>query len=808
LRLLLVATAVSSVAACEEKSITLDSGDPSTLEVRVYVDENGNGTFDSGDQGIASVTVTADGPLQLSGETDGSGVVALQGLVPGSYTLSISGSAPNGAVLATAPRPTVVAGFRGGSLRAEFRYAFEPGSITGRLFRDDNENGVFDADADLAAAGIGVSAEGTGGAEITTTTGADGSYSLTGLRPGTYTVTFDLPEDAELVGGDSFTVEVAPGAASTLQAIFTGELLIDISRARNAADGQSVTIEGTVNWAPSFDDRQIFLQDETGGISVFDFGLSDFAPGGLSIGDRVRLTGSRSSFDGEVQIGSLTAFEILGAGAPPIPAQVTAEDIAAGDYQGELVSLNGTVEQVDVLSFGNQMVLLRDEAGETFAVKVDSRTGVEADAWEVGTFFGVTGVLGTDEDEGGTDIEDDHPHRVEVRSEDDVQRGGATTSIADARQNPGATVVVQGVITWVPSFDDRVIFFQDATGGISVFDFGLSDFAPEGGFTAGHLIRMVATVGAFAGETQLGSVDDVDVLGTVAVPSPLGTTGARMNAGENQGELVTLSGTVDNIDVLSFGNQLVTLTDDAGTSFNVYADSRTGVEEGDWTVGSRFRVTGVLGANDDNTPAARVEVRGDDDVVQVAAGTISIAEARGMDGETVTVTGTVNRVLGWTNRQAFIQDETAGITVFTFDGLPALAVGDVVTVTGDIGAFNGEVQIGPESVDVTGQGEAPTPIQASGAQLNQGLFQGQLVELAGTVAAVEVINSFGTQEVTVLDADGASVRVFVDNRTGLSESDWTVGQEVTVVGVMGFFDGNDPGAQLEVILDTDVTFGS
>jgi hypothetical protein len=289
----------------------------------------------------------------------------------------------------------------------------------------------------------------------------------------------------------------------------------------------------------------------------------------------------------------------------------------------------------------------------------------------------------------------------------------------------------------------------------------------------------------------------------------MGVTGASINAGADQGELVTITATVDAVDNPSFDNQRVTMTDGAGTTFSVYSDGRTGLAIADWTVGQRYRVTGVLGFDDRNTPGAQLEPRGPADLVAAPGMGVSIAEARVLAGETVTVTGVVSRRIGWSggDDSMFIQDESGGITIFEFSGVPAVSPGDVVEVTGEIGAFNGEVQLGVDAVTVASTGgPAPTPIAATGDQLNGGLFQGQLVTYAGTVTTAVAFNSFGTASLGVTDSFGTTVTVFVDNRTGLDIDDFSVGQELVIVGVPGFFSGNDPGAQVEVIIDTDVTF--
>jgi len=732
LRPVALLAAALAVAGCDDSAVPLSSGTASSLQVTAFVDVDGDGMLGAGDEPISGLTITATGPVAISGETSAAGVATIQGLQPGTYTVTASGSLPTGAVLSTAASPSITAPFQGAELETTFRYAFAPGAIVGRLFRDDNANGQYDPDADLPAAGIAVTAERlSDGEEFEDVTDAEGAFEIRTLRKGTYAVSFGLPDNATLVGGDVVSVEVGAEGEVSLDAEFEGQLLIDIADARTAPVGQSVTVEGAISWAPGFDDRVLFVQDATGGLSVFDFNL----PAGLAIGDRIRMTGSAGAFDGERQVNSLTAFEVLSSGPPPVPVQVTAAGISAGENLGELVTIDGTVEQVDVLNFGNQMILLRDGNGDAFTVYADSRTGVEETAWEVGQVYGVTGPLGTDDDVGGTDLEDANPNRVEVRGLDDVQQGGATVAIGDARNAVGSTVAIQGVITWVPSFDDRVLFIQDETGGITTFDFDLADFAPMDGFEAGQLIRAVATVGEFRGEAQLGDFTSVDVLGTVALPAPEGVTGASINAGDDQGELVTITATVDAVENPSFDNQRVTMTDAAGTTFTVYADGRTGLQLGDWTVGERYRVTGVLGFDDRNTPAPQLEPRGPADQVVAPAGELSIAEARVLAGETVTVTGTVSRRVGWSGGDdaIFIQDESAGIAVFGFGAIPAVDPGDVVRIEGEIGDFNGEVQIDPADITVVATGgAAPTPIAVTGAQLNQGLFQGQLVTYSGT----------------------------------------------------------------------------
>jgi len=802
-----------ALAACSEETLSLDSGQPSTLTVRAYIDVDGSGAFDGADLPIADAGITATGDNgSLQATTDAGGLATFASVPPGRYSLSLNGDVPEGATLATATNPVVAAPYRSTALASEFRYAWEASHIGGRLYRDDNNSGAYEEGEDLVAAGITVhltsagarpSVETSSGlaaktgstpapADATAATAIDmetvtdetGGFQFHFLRPGTYTIAIDLLPTMQIEGGSSFSVTIGPAEFPLLDAVFTGTLRIDIGEARASAEGQTVSVEGVVTWHPGFDTRQLFLQDGTGGISVFDSDNPIAAEG-----DRVQITGSRSTFDGEIQIGNVASFVNLGPEGVPDARPVTAAEIDAGMYQGELVTLDGTVEQIDVLSFDNQMLLLRDGAGDAFAVKVDSRTGTASTQWTVGETYAVTGVLGTDESESGTDIEVDHPHRLETRRPADIVAGGSVVSIANARGMDGQSVVVQGVITWQNEWDDRVFFFQDATGGISAFYSG----AP--GLQRGDLVRIRGAISTFRGETQI-SPTDLQVLGNVAVPSPVGVTGAQIAAGMFQGLLVTVTGTIQDVnEVDSFGNQVVTLRDGTSTDLPIYVDSRSGVTASTWpAVGTMVRVTGVLG-NDDRAgnTGPRVELRDGNDIAMVNAGITSIAEARSMpSGTVVTVEGRVTWQTPWDTRVYFFQDATGGLSTF-HSGAPDLLIGDMVTVTGEIAAFRGEIQLGNiTNIQVATPGTAPAPRTVSASQINGGLFQGELVKATGTLMEVQTL-SFDNQRVTIRDGFGTDFLVYVDSRNGMMPADWpAIGSTVTVTGVPGTDDRDQP----------------
>lgn len=120
----------------------------------------------------------------------------------------------------------------------------------------------------------------------------------------------------------------------------------------------------------------------------------------------------------------------------------------------------------------------------------------------------------------------------------------------------------------------------------------------------------------------------------------------------------------------------------------------------------------------------------------------TIAEARAMTKGKVTIDGVMTTPdYGFNSGQFFVQDETAGVNVF-YSGVggsnnqddPAYTgwtAGDTLSITGTLGAFNGQVQIAPEAVLVTAAGTTrPSPAVITAAELlaNSDL-QGSVVKI-------------------------------------------------------------------------------
>jgi hypothetical protein len=137
------------------------------------------------------------------------------------------------------------------------------------------------------------------------------------------------------------------------------------------------------------------------------------------------------------------------------------------------------------------------------------------------------------------------------------------------------------------------------------------------------MVTVTGAVAAFRGELQLGNVTNIQVVTPGAAPTPRLVSGAQINGGLFQGQLVQATGTLIEVLALSFDNQRVTMRDGFGVDFTVFVDSRNGMMPADWPVpGTMVRVTGVLGTDDRDQPEGRgprIENRSASDVVVVTA---------------------------------------------------------------------------------------------------------------------------------------------------------------------------------------------
>ncbi|WP_052737605.1 5'-nucleotidase C-terminal domain-containing protein [Bacillus sp. SA1-12] len=142
---------------------------------------------------------------------------------------------------------------------------------------------------------------------------------------------------------------------------------------------------------------------------------------------------------------------------------------------------------------------------------------------------------------------------------------------------------------------------------------------------------------------------------------------------------------------------------------------------------------------------------------------ISIADARTKLGQEVTVVGTVtadNSAIGGGRLSTFIQDETAGINLFSISaaGFPDLKEGQQIKVTGTITSYRGLTEIEPntDGIEVLSENnQLPAPAEMSLLDLSNAELaepkEGQLVKASGFVQSVPSSPAGGGYNVTVID---------------------------------------------------------
>ena len=199
-----------------EQNDTYDAGMLRTgsLGDMVWEDNNANGIRDSGEPGIAGVSIQLAGmsgagsSVSLQTVTDASGVYKFSGLQPGVYTVTAllpagfrftKSDAGSNDVADSDGINGVVTGISvsSGTLYDNIDFGmFRFASLGDQVWEDINANGIRDA-AEVGVSNVTVSLSGTDGAgqsvTLITTTDNNGFYSFGQLVPGTYNVSVLLP---------------------------------------------------------------------------------------------------------------------------------------------------------------------------------------------------------------------------------------------------------------------------------------------------------------------------------------------------------------------------------------------------------------------------------------------------------------------------------------------------------------------------------------------------------------------------------------------------------------------------------------
>jgi DNA/RNA endonuclease YhcR with UshA esterase domain len=799
--------AIVIAAGCNKNSV---DGTAGTVVVRAFVDADGSGAFSASDIPIAgTVTLTDASGNATQALIDGTGTATFPDVSPGSYSATVQATPPSGAVLATAPAPTVVVPFQGGNVQAAFRYVLNPGTISGQLYRDDNGNGIFDAGTDTPAAGLTVAL--FAGSDLTalpiatTTTDANGLFHFATLRPGTYTVQVTPSPTMQIVGSPARNVVVTAATVAQTPFRFTGSLLIPIAQARNAAAGALVAVEGiALANAGLVGTNQLYIEDATGGILAFG------APtAGINAGDDVRIVGTLSLFNGELEIvaptgGALTVTKVT-SGTVPAAKIVTVPQMNAGSFLGQLITVPGArvVSVVTTSSTAYNVNFVGNTPADTFQVRVSNTSTVPilSTFWQVGRAYDVTGIDGIFNGE----------HQLKPRSSADIVVGALTLTIAQARLHPandtvnvvGTVYAGTGVYTQ-PNAANLTVYIEDATGGTEVFGIPANTV-----YVPGDSLSVRGVAALFSGEYEISKFASgppvISKLGTGATIVAKTITPTDFSAKLYDGQFIRVEGLL--VSAVSTPNASgaynVTSTSPDGTTITIRIDQSTvGILNTFWQIGTRYDVMGVaLNFVSGATTTPEVKPRSPADVALSNVNVVTIATAKlaANLNDTLTVEGIVTAARATFNvAGAYIEDATSGTQIFNLPLSLSLQVGDAVRVHGKMVVFSGENELEnnippTDSLKVTklGPGGILAPKVITGAQFLSRTFEGQLVTIQNVaIVTVGAAGGTGTYTVTGTAPDGSAMTIFMSGPVGAvppPAATFLVGSHYDVTGIASVF---------------------
>ena len=186
---------------------------PGTINGTAFDDLDGNGARDPGEPGIGNITVSllnATNTVIATTTTAADGSYQFTSVVPGTYTVRETdptgyiSTTTNTAPITLPPAGTSIANFGDQQL----------GSVSGTVFNDPNGSGVRDlGEGGLGAVTLTLIDATTGASVATTTTAADGSYSFTGVAPGSYRVQETDPNGYVSTTSNLVPISVASGGS-------------------------------------------------------------------------------------------------------------------------------------------------------------------------------------------------------------------------------------------------------------------------------------------------------------------------------------------------------------------------------------------------------------------------------------------------------------------------------------------------------------------------------------------------------------------------------------------------------------------
>ncbi|GAB3542403.1 lamin tail domain-containing protein [Spirosoma fluminis] len=153
---------------------------------------------------------------------------------------------------------------------------------------------------------------------------------------------------------------------------------------------QTVTIQGTVTASGQLGTKQLYVQDNTGGVLVYSGSGTDYTAQ-TQIGDVVKLQGRIELYQGGIEVNGVQAFTLVSTGNPaPMPTPITLDQI--GNYQGQLVSITGASVSPASTTFSSGNVTVSTSVNSaTATLRISANSGLVG-AGQPTAPFSITGI--------------------------------------------------------------------------------------------------------------------------------------------------------------------------------------------------------------------------------------------------------------------------------------------------------------------------------------------------------------------------------------------------------------------------------
>ena len=391
------------------------------------------------------------------------------------------------------------------------------------------------------------------------------------------------------------------------------------------------------------------------------------------------------------------------------------------------------------------------------------------------------------------------------------------------------TVTVSGIVTADEKFGNNLAYMQNEYAGIAIY---ASEFGSE--FTKGDSITITADVDQYNGLTQLAynsQTSGVTVHGSTDVPKPEKVTISEvLNQDWNGYEM--LEGKLAVIEHVKFvesgdftGNEVYKVTGGEDT-LALYINSNTNLE-GTAIPEEKVNVTGVIGQFDKTKPYSesyQMIPRDTSDIekYEPLKGILRLRKngAQGwpvLNDSLVSVSGVVTLSDEFASSgPGFMQDNYAGVALYSKEIVSALNTGDSITITSPVGFYKGltELVYDSEKTEITVHKtvELPEPRVVSLSDVinqewnNVEKLEGSLVKIED----VEIIEDGNFEGGNYTITDGSNkLQLRVEDGTGIQGNNIPSGSG-SVVGLLSQYDSQSPyGENYQILPRTkaDLNFG-